>query len=77
MNQKMTEKVMTAPIINDAQFIVLVVTGETEGKQRTIPKKQTHATLIALSGKPNLPRLNGPFGILLRVHMSRQSSGNP
>lgn len=73
----MTEKVMTAPIINDAQFIVLVVTGETEGKQRMIPKKQTQITLIALSGKLNLPRLNGPFGILLRVHMSRQSSGKP
>jgi hypothetical protein len=63
MNQKNNEKIITPPIIRDAQFMVSGDTGETEGRQRTTLKKQIHTTLMMLSGRLNLPRLKGPLTI--------------
>jgi hypothetical protein len=68
---------VTALSMSDAQFMLTGVTGETEGTQRITLKKQTQATAMILRGIPNLPRLKGPFGMLVRTQISLHKRGRP
>lgn len=76
INQKKIEKIMTPPIIREAQFIVSGSTGETEGMQSTTPKKQAQRILMIFKGTPNLPRLKGPLGMVWRDQIRRHSKGS-